>query len=452
MAAATSQSRSAPLSAQEDGAILAQLFPSQQAADGEHAQQTLQLWKDMSAGDRVVCVFSVLAGASAGVAVLAQVEWDVFLRVVHKLGYHKGKIKAGSRATDLHRLFHWLNSCNGVAAMKNHFPLDAHAWLQHFGNDGVYEAMQRAWPGLDRGAVALAISIIVAALTYKALQSIRHSRWFRALQTRLPELFRAIRTWVYAKSQAWRSMRQQETSKPAPSSPSVSMGYAVAGTGAVVGGTAAPAAAVSVVTAAGFGSGGVVGGSLAAGAMSASGGAVASGSAVATCQSIGATGSLLAGAGVGVTVGVVIGGALAVAATTYGAYRLYTHIRSRGGAATAAAPAAPESTSDKGMTILDNLPPRHQAQASRIHGAMDVDKLSLEELGWDAELELPEVVDDLVTFNFSALMEEIHQLSIWLHKAESPSAQMLISSHDFTSGRLLSHKVIPPLDGHRCRL
>ncbi|KAF9913482.1 hypothetical protein BX616_009968 [Lobosporangium transversale] len=79
---------------------------------------------------------------------------------------------------------------------------------------------------------------------------------------------------------------------------------AVIGAATVVGIVAGPAVVTTAITSAGFGSGGIVSGSLAATFMSSYGGAVGAGSACATLQSIGAaglgvTGTVLSGAAVG---------------------------------------------------------------------------------------------------------------------------------------------------------
>ncbi|KNC84704.1 hypothetical protein SARC_03079 [Sphaeroforma arctica JP610] len=76
--------------------------------------------------------------------------------------------------------------------------------------------------------------------------------------------------------------------------------------GVVVGAVVAPIVAVASVSALGFGAGGIVAGSPAAGIMAYSGGAVASGSTCAVLQSVGA-----AGLGAASTSALVVGGGLA---------------------------------------------------------------------------------------------------------------------------------------------
>eukprot|EP01125_Pyxidicula_operculata_P000516 TRINITY_DN10527_c0_g1_i1.p1 TRINITY_DN10527_c0_g1~~TRINITY_DN10527_c0_g1_i1.p1 ORF type:complete len:212 (-),score=20.96 TRINITY_DN10527_c0_g1_i1:121-735(-) len=94
-------------------------------------------------------------------------------------------------------------------------------------------------------------------------------------------------------------------------------GIAGAAGGALVG----PAAAVAGIQSLGFGAGGVVAGSTAAGMMS-SAGTVASGSAIATLQSIGALGALSGGIALGAIFLPAILGALLIGGSAYGIYKL----------------------------------------------------------------------------------------------------------------------------------
>jgi len=97
-------------------------------------------------------------------------------------------------------------------------------------------------------------------------------------------------------------------------------------TGAGVIGAAAPAIAVAGVQGIGFGTGGIVAGSTAAGMMAAEG-SVAAGGTVATLQSIGATGALSAGAAIGVVaIGIVVGAAI-IGGGVYGALKLHEHLK-----------------------------------------------------------------------------------------------------------------------------
>lgn len=253
--------------------------------------------------------------------VLSQVEIGLFLQVVHELGYHKGRIVAGSDATNIHRYFHDLNDGLGALSMKGDLPKSIQAWLQHFGNDGLEPIFQSLDPTFKRASVAVVVAIIVTVLNYKGLQYIRHSKWFKALVTHVPQLYAGVRVWLYQKAQWWRAACLQEHSLIQKS--------ALAAT-AAAGAAAAPTVTVSAVTAAGFTSSGIAAGSTAAGMMSsaaaASGGGVAAGSAVATCQAVGATGSLAA-AGTAVTVGVMCCGAVAAVGLGYGCYKLYKRAR-----------------------------------------------------------------------------------------------------------------------------
>jgi len=100
--------------------------------------------------------------------------------------------------------------------------------------------------------------------------------------------------------------------------------FSTGGVGALVG-AATPTVAVAGVHAIGFGTGGIVAGSAAAGMMStsavASGGGVASGGMIATLQSIGATSTFVAGP-VTMAVGGAVIGVLCVGAG-YGGYKLW---------------------------------------------------------------------------------------------------------------------------------
>ncbi len=100
-------------------------------------------------------------------------------------------------------------------------------------------------------------------------------------------------------------------------------GVAAVGVGSAVVGVATPLVAGAVVSSAGFGTGGVLAGTWAAGFMASYGGVVSAGSACALFQSIGAAGlgyggtALLAGAGAVVAVPLLAGG-----------YLGYTYIKS----------------------------------------------------------------------------------------------------------------------------
>jgi Interferon-induced 6-16 family len=94
--------------------------------------------------------------------------------------------------------------------------------------------------------------------------------------------------------------------------------YSWIGVGSVAAAVAAPMAVVGVIGALGYQAGGIVGGSMAAGMMSAeaiaSGGAIAAGGTVATLQSIGAAGLGVAGTAGAAGTGAVVGGAAAAIA------------------------------------------------------------------------------------------------------------------------------------------
>jgi len=308
--------------------------------------------------DRPSMIISAIVGAGAATAAGAALgvpgPWECFLQVLHKMGYHKGKIVSHSTATRLHRLFDCLNRWPGVVGMKGPFPKNIHAWFQHWGNDGWESRGMLAASDLPPSIMlAMMVGIIAAVLTYKCCRWLRGTGWFRQLQTDFPILFIAVKDsirqgWDTLKGAEPKSIQQHQDNNKNVKSKSKRdwTGWLVGGSAGVASGAAAPTVVTSAVSAIGFTANGIAGGSMAATMMSsaatASGGGVAAGTLIPTLQSIGATASLMAatGGGLALTAGIVAGGAVLSAAVAYGGYKAVQKIsgryRSRDETATAA--------------------------------------------------------------------------------------------------------------------
>ena len=135
------------------------------------------------------------------------------------------------------------------------------------------------------------------------------------------------------------------------------LGTAVVAGSALAGGVAGPTAALVAVNSAGFGAGGIVGGSWGAWLMSLGGGQTMSGGLVATLQSIGATGTLgLTGTAVAMGGGAVVAGGVG-----YVGYRLYKAYYVGGSNTSSTGTAAPETPSPIGNNPASGTPEKPSA-------------------------------------------------------------------------------------------